>query len=831
MQDENVKEKIELVSRPDEPISNDKHSSTEQVSEDLNIVTPGDEQVSDAHSSNAQAQDNAHPVSSSENTSDQQTATSDEHGRTDLPSLGERYEALEVIGYGGMGTVFKARDKTTGSIVAIKVLKKELTRDKTALRRFEQEVASLAELDHANLVTLFGQGHTTDGAPYLVMEYIEGKSLASILEEEKKLSPERAIDLVLQITEGLAHAHKKGIVHRDLKPSNIMIHRPAEKFENEALNGASHQAIETVRILDFGIARIVESTTGSTTGLTQTGDVFGTPNYMSPEQCEGKPIDSVSDIYSLGCILYELLTGKLPFEGSNPIQVAVKHINEKAPIFPVEKRKRLKQPLKSLESITLFCMGKNKNERYQTIEELAADLRKVKAGKRVTKSAEHGRSPYLNNNCGAAIGVFLGSFFIFGLFNPSYILQTTPIISTDPKTIAALFLCFNLFPTFCLTYCVFKDRATFRNSNRTMNDFWNLLESSSFAISIWAMMLLYALSLSIYPASASSGLLTTPLAAVALVSGMIGMGIELSFLIVNRMKKQLLDIPFSRKSARNQTIAVYGGSILSIALMSIYAPFLVQTVIDGTAMSLVHTAPHTAGALTDAALILTPESTKALECKTIAELALDKNTQEVLQTINKAIAKSPMNAEFYAIRAQTYFALDEGPNAITDYTNAIRYDDKAEYFKARARVNASFDREWAALSDYSEALNREPTDVDLYTTRGLLYAKVKDFKPAIQDLSTAMASAPRYKRGEALLRRGIVYELAGDQIQATQDYKQALRDKDDLGYLCRTFLYKRLNMKAQYEKELETETRPPGELRDELSDILFGDTVDLPFEW
>lgn len=200
MQNENLKEKIDLV------------TTTEPV--DADESTPGlqQNQSSSSVSSSPPAQTNK-----------------------EIPCFGLRYKDVAVIGHGGMGMVYRATDTITGSPVAIKILNKELIADQTALRRFEQEVASLADLDHDNLVALYGQGHTDDGAPYLVMKFIEGKSLAEILKEETQLTPERAIDLVLQVIEGLAHAHKKGIIHRDLKPSNIMIVKPAQAPEMESL--------------------------------------------------------------------------------------------------------------------------------------------------------------------------------------------------------------------------------------------------------------------------------------------------------------------------------------------------------------------------------------------------------------------------------------------------------------------------------------------------------------------------------------------------------------------------------------------------------------------
>jgi tetratricopeptide (TPR) repeat protein len=311
----------------------------------------------------------------------------------DRPALGERYEILSKIGKGGMGSVYKVKDHSINAILAIKVLQQELIQDAAALKRFEQEADSASNLNHPNLVSVFGHGTTDDGAPYIVMDFLDGKSLADILAVQKVLEPRRALKIAMDIAEGLAYAHNSGVIHRDIKPTNIIITNPGESSER-------------AHIVDFGIAKVLPTANRETHDLTQTGEIFGSPNYMSPEQCLGFMLDNRSDIYSLGCLMYEILTGAPPFDGANPIQVIVKHMNEQPAEFP--KSVRSDKSVEKWENVVLRCLDKEKTERYQNAEELLKDLNAIAAGKQINKY----------NRAGAAKPMFtkkqtLGSLVVF----------------------------------------------------------------------------------------------------------------------------------------------------------------------------------------------------------------------------------------------------------------------------------------------------------------------------------------------------------------------------------------------------------------------------------
>ncbi|MBX9693582.1 MAG: protein kinase [Cyanobacteria bacterium] len=282
--------------------------------------------------------------------------------------LGEAYEVLDVIGHGGMGAVYKVKDASE-RILALKLLKPELCHDKSVLKRFQQEAAALAELNHPYIVGVYDHGITEDGAPYLVMPYLDGGTLADIISAEGKVEPRRAIQILLQVCQALSYAHDRRFVHRDIKPSNVMI--------EESVEGAD----STIQIVDFGIAKIVEATGGANSDLTHTGDVFGTPSYMSPEQCQGEDVDSRSDIYSAGCMLYEMITGRQPFHGANAIQVAVKQVSGDIESFSSNCPDG--HILVSLEQIVRRCMRKSREERYQSIDQLTSDLKRVESGKEV----------------------------------------------------------------------------------------------------------------------------------------------------------------------------------------------------------------------------------------------------------------------------------------------------------------------------------------------------------------------------------------------------------------------------------------------------------------
>jgi serine/threonine protein kinase len=270
---------------------------------------------------------------------------------------------LEKIGEGAMGAVYKAQLPDSDDLVAVKVLHANLVSDKVSLRRFEKEAIAIGQLTHPNIVQVY-EFVADSEKPHLIMEYVDGCSLADVLRNERTVPVQRVIDWVIQISSAIQHAHEKGIVHRDLKPSNILI--------------SESRAGDSIKLVDFGIAKLAPRA-GSVTELTQTGEVFGSPNYMSPEQCMGKPVDGRSDIYSLGCIIYEALSGKNLFSGENSIQYLVQHIS--SPVTGQLKSLRGFGVPIPLIAVIEKMLQKDPNKRYQTALEVENEFRRLAAGK------------------------------------------------------------------------------------------------------------------------------------------------------------------------------------------------------------------------------------------------------------------------------------------------------------------------------------------------------------------------------------------------------------------------------------------------------------------
>lgn len=287
-----------------------------------------------------------------------------------LDNLPEQYEVLSLIGEGGMGTVWKVRDKNLDKIFAIKVLRPWLVEDENALRRFEQEADAASHLTHVNMAAVYNFGLGKQGAPYIVMDYLEGENLSKIIEAEGCIDVPRSIDLFIQIAEAVGHAHMKGVIHRDIKPTNIIVER-------------NQEGIEIAKLVDFGIAKILSVDGAATKGHTRTGDVFGSPPYMSPEQCLGNQLDAYSDVYAFGCVMYETLCGKPPFSAENSIKTILKHLEtDPQPIGKASVKQAIPY---DLEYIVMRCLEKSPIDRYQSIHDLEEDLRRVKQGKPVTR--------------------------------------------------------------------------------------------------------------------------------------------------------------------------------------------------------------------------------------------------------------------------------------------------------------------------------------------------------------------------------------------------------------------------------------------------------------
>ncbi len=232
------------------------------------------------------------------------------------PTFKHKYEFLETIGVGGMGVIYKARQLAMNKIVAIKMLHAEMPSD-DALRRFQLEGQTGSLLKHKYIIQIYDLGLTESGRPFMIMDYLQGTTLAQELAANGTLAEERFVRLFLQVSDALSHAHSKGVLHRDLKPSNLMLLRD---------NG-----LEEVRIMDFGIAKLLNGTEYSALQLTKTGEALGSPLYMSPEQCRSGKIDRRADLYSLGCVMYEALTGAPPFIGSTALETLLMHV-ERQPL-------------------------------------------------------------------------------------------------------------------------------------------------------------------------------------------------------------------------------------------------------------------------------------------------------------------------------------------------------------------------------------------------------------------------------------------------------------------------------------------------------------------
>ncbi len=282
--------------------------------------------------------------------------------------IGERYELGELIGYGGMAEVHRGRDVRLGRDVAIKILRADLARDPSFLNRFRREAQSAAGLNHPAIVAVYDTGEdrsAADGAPvpFIVMEYVEGRTLRDILKSEGPLPPRRAMEITSEVAGALDFSHRNGLIHRDVKPANVMITR----------TGA-------VKVMDFGIARALSDNAAT---VTQTAAVIGTAQYLSPEQARGEAVDARSDVYSTGCLLYELLTGKPPFQGDSPVAVAYQHVRENAPA-PSTVNPAVPP---ALDSIVMKALAKNPLNRYQSAAEMREDLQRALADRPVQAEA------------------------------------------------------------------------------------------------------------------------------------------------------------------------------------------------------------------------------------------------------------------------------------------------------------------------------------------------------------------------------------------------------------------------------------------------------------
>ena len=262
--------------------------------------------------------------------------------------INDRYEIIKSIGEGGMANVYLAIDVILDRKVAIKILRGDLANDEKFIRRFQREALSASSLSHPNIVQMYDVGED-NGSYYIVMEYVEGRTVKQLLKRRGNLTVGVATDIMIQLTDGITHAHDSYIIHRDLKPQNIMIQEDGQ-----------------IKITDFGIAMALNSTQ-----LTQTNSVMGSVHYLPPEQASGKGSTIKSDIYSMGILFYELLTGVLPFRGENAVEIALKQMKEPIPSV----RKQNPNIPQSVENIILKATAKNPKNRYNDVREMYSELK------------------------------------------------------------------------------------------------------------------------------------------------------------------------------------------------------------------------------------------------------------------------------------------------------------------------------------------------------------------------------------------------------------------------------------------------------------------------
>jgi serine/threonine protein kinase/Flp pilus assembly protein TadD len=328
----------------------------------------------------------------------------------------KRYEIIEELGRGGMGRLYRVIDTKIAQEVALKILRPDISRDPKIIERFSNELKTARRIAHKNVCRMYHLGEEA-GTYYIIMEYIPGQDLQSMIKMTKQLSVETVLSVAKQICDGLAEAHRLGVVHRDLKPGNIMIDRDGN-----------------AKILDFGIARSLESR-----GITEAGHLIGTPEYMSPEQAQDTGIDHRSDIYSLGVILYEMVTGQVPFTGDSPIGISLKHIEEP----PEDLRHLAPQIPKTLGELILKCLEKNKEDRFQNARDLYKELDSIEKGIKDTKQVLKAKKTLFLQQMKRPFGtpkyffpvlvLILAIALVFSLWKPWSGKEISPLASDKPS--------------------------------------------------------------------------------------------------------------------------------------------------------------------------------------------------------------------------------------------------------------------------------------------------------------------------------------------------------------------------------------------------------------
>lgn len=312
--------------------------------------------------------------------------------------LDSKYKLIESLGEGGMGSVFRAERLHIGDEVAVKLLHHDLVRERQALERFRREARTAAMIRHPNVVSIhdFNDGTSNGTEAYIVMELVQGVSLGNLLRRDGRISAARAVHLMHDICAGVGVAHRRGLLHRDLKPDNVIVAPPSHEGDDE-----------TAKVVDFGLAKVRDV---AATALTQSGTVLGTLYYMSPEQCSGEELDARADVYSLGAMFYEMLTGNPPFRANNLAGLISKHLHEPPPLFP-----RSFEINPALESVCMRALAKDRNQRQPDAIAFGNDLQKALKAPVIRRPPSSSSQPSPWKWVAAASGVFVALVLLVGV--------------------------------------------------------------------------------------------------------------------------------------------------------------------------------------------------------------------------------------------------------------------------------------------------------------------------------------------------------------------------------------------------------------------------------
>ncbi len=628
------------------------------------------------------------------------------------------FEVLSVIGHGGMGTVFKVQETSSGKILAIKLMRSELAKDTLSVKRFEQEVEACMALSHENLPNVYGLNRTKDGRPYLVMDYLEGMTLQALLAKEGFLELDRALSIFLKVSAALLYARQHGIVHRDVKPSNIFI------LPNN--NGE-----EAVKVLDFGIARVLKSDQDLVQSLTSTGEIFGSPLYMSPEQCRGEEVDTRSDIYSLGCVIYETLCGKPPFEGKNPIQTILKHLGDDEPESLVSKKLGVSN---SLQNVVFKCLEKKPEHRYDNFEDLNRDLGLLKSGSdvdvKLIKRKRKSRSKMIivrfMQLCIVLLFVLMALYlWVIIAFNPGDISALTATIEKNPEAWESYTARARLY------HMDGRSSEALSDLNKALtinpNFYWALKRRAEI------------------------------------------------YREFNEYDKALKDITKAISiSPKNE------GAYLDRAILYMDRDRFEDAIKDCT--TAIDLNPINFRNNSYYAYLCRAECYVAIEKFDLAIADVDKAESLPRNMLNPEEAKqlSIIEKELFVVRSQALIGKHRFADALREINRALAIDPKSiEALNARAGVYIEMDQRANADLDLTTVLDLQANKHTTYLYRGTNRMFMGQMKEAIEDLTTAVNAHPNqvgYRH-----ERGYAYFVNGDYENALKDFRKNLELIKDQG--------------------------------------------------